>query len=171
MSLEARYEDGLVAAQYHAFNRLEPFERTSLRFVFDGAQIDVEGWIPMKGRVIALLGQDNENTLEQLPGLSIERDRPLQGSRTVPLANGEGQGQVRRMVEASFETPGTKEEAYLDALRKLMSDFLRGDGARSEPIRVTLADGLKSLEIACAATAAGLLVANSTESANPESGT
>ncbi|MGA7305673.1 MAG: Gfo/Idh/MocA family oxidoreductase, partial [Rhodothermales bacterium] len=171
MALEARYDDGLVAAQYHAFNRLEPFERTSLRFVFDGAQIDVEGWIPMKGRVIALLGQDNENTLEQLPGLSIERDRPLQGSRNVPLANGEGQGQVRRMVEASFEIPGSKEEAYLDALRKLMSDFLQATGPDPKPIRVTLADGLKSLEIACAATAAGLLVANSTESANPESGT
>ena len=39
MSVEAAYEDGLVAAQYHAFNRLEPFERTSIRFVFDGRPV------------------------------------------------------------------------------------------------------------------------------------
>lgn len=152
MALEAIYEDGLVAAQYHAFNRLEPFERTSLRFVFAGAQVDVEGWIPMKGKVTALLGQDNKNALEQLPGLSIEGDRPLQGIRNVPLADVDGQHEVGRMVEASFEIPGSKEEAYLDALRKLMTDFLQATGPDPTPMRVTLADGLKSLEIAERAT-------------------
>jgi predicted dehydrogenase len=170
MSVEAAYEDGLVAAQYHAFNRLEPFERTSLRFVFDGAQLDVEGWIPMEGRVIALLGPDNQDALAGLPGLSVTSEQPLKGRRSVPLAGVDGQHEVDRIVEASFALPGTKEEAYLDALRKLMTDFIRKADGRTQSMRVTLADGLKSLEIACAATAAGLLVANSTEAANPESG-
>lgn len=155
MALEAVYEDGLVGAQYHAFNRLEPFERTSLRFVFAGAQVDVEGWIPLKGRIIALVGADNDGALEQLPGLSIRRDQPLKGRRNVPLTGVEGQHRVDRMVEATFAIPGTKEEAYLDALRRLMKDFLQAAEDERNAARVTLADGLKSLEIASAATSDG----------------
>ncbi|HEY5564417.1 MAG TPA: Gfo/Idh/MocA family oxidoreductase [Rhodothermia bacterium] len=153
VALDVTYEDGLVASQYHAFNRINAFERTSLRFVFAGAQVDVDGWIPMSGRIVAMTGRDHETVLEQLPNLSIVRDEPLDASRKVPLADLPGQHEVDHIVEATFRIQGTKEDAYLDALRKLMRDFLRVVDGEEKSMRVRLEDGLKSLEIAAAATA------------------
>ena len=152
VALDVSYEDGLVASQYHAFNRINAFERTSLRFVFAGAQVDVDGWIPMNGRIVAMTGQDHETVLEKLPNLSILRDDRLDATRRVPLADLPAQHEVDRIVEATFVIQGTKEDAYLDALRKLMRDFLRVVDVEAESMRVRLEDGLKSLEIASKAT-------------------
>jgi len=154
VAIDVSYEDGLFASQYHAFNRINAFERTSLRFVFAGAQVDVEGWIPMSGRIVAMTGKDHETVLEQLPNLSIVRDEPLDASRKDPLADAPEQHEVNRLVEATFQVPGTKEEAYLDALRKLMRDFLRVVDGEAESMRVTFEDGLRSLAIAARGTAA-----------------
>ncbi|HUF10807.1 MAG TPA: Gfo/Idh/MocA family oxidoreductase [Rhodothermales bacterium] len=152
VAIDVGYEDGLVASQYHAFNRIDAFERTSLHFVFAGAQVDVAGWIPMSGRIVAMSGKNHEGVLEQLPNLSIVRDEPLDASRNVPLEDLPGQHEVDRIVEATFAIRGTKEDAYLDALRKLMQDFLRVVDGDAKSMRVTLEDGLKSLEIASEGT-------------------
>lgn len=144
------YEDGLVASHYHAFNRLNQFERTSLRFVFDGAQIEVQGWIPMEGRILCLVGPDNRDALNDLPNVVAETEEPAMASRSHALAFAGSAGAlpVDTLVSARFGLLESKEDAYLHALRTLMSDFLSGFRDPSYRLKVTLEDGLRALRIA-----------------------
>lgn len=47
---------GIVATHYHEFSRPLQLETTTIRFVFDLAQFDIDGWIPLIGTVHALAG-------------------------------------------------------------------------------------------------------------------
>lgn len=148
------YEDGLVASHYHAFNRLNDFEQTSLRFVFDAAQLETEGWIPMRGRLLALVGPDNRSDFDRLPNFNITSERAVSATRSVPLASGSSdQKNVDTMITGEFGLTGSKEEAYLNALRALMSDVIEATRNPSHALRVTLEDGIAALRLAVAGNA------------------
>ncbi len=136
------YEDGLVATHYHAFNRLDEFERTSIRFVFDAAQVEVEGWIPMQGRILALAGMGSRAALDDLPNLALT-------SAT------QGQSQVDTITSARFCLDGSKEDAYLAALRALMADMIQSIRNPNHVLRVNLEDGIRALRVAVGETPAG----------------
>ena len=48
------YDDGLMVTQYHAFSRPKFFERATMRLWFDLAEVELEGWFPLSGRIRAL---------------------------------------------------------------------------------------------------------------------
>jgi len=159
------HEDGLVASHYHAFSGPDSFERTSMRFVFDLLRIDIDGWIPMSGRLDALVTDANRHDLERLTGFrAVPHDVRSQATsakagtsvaaqlpRTVSVTG--VPFQVVDTVQGEFALPQTKLEAYADALRALMEDFLVTIGDPGHQPRVTLEDGVASLETALRATA------------------
>jgi predicted dehydrogenase len=164
------YEDGLVASHYHAFSRPGFFERTSLWFVFDLAQVEVEGWIPMAGRVTALVSPETEPALGRLPGFQPYRERDLAEVEDVSRPEGWGDGgqgggaprslssggesyPATALVEGVFAVPGTKAQAYAGALRALLADVRAAIGDPRHRMRVTLQDGLASLDVALRAAA------------------
>lgn len=178
------YEDGLVASHFHAFSRPGFFEQTTQRFVFDLAQVDVEGWIPLSGRVSALVASGTETSgtetsgteasgteseLNRLPGFTPARRAGLDALPDV--SRPEGWGDVPRgdrrlirsggepytvdaLVEGTFAVPTSKSVAYADALRALMRDVAAAVRAPSHRLRAGLEEGLSSLSVALAATEA-----------------
>lgn len=148
------YEDGLVATHYHMFTRPGFFEQTSMRFVFDLAQLDIEGWIPLSGRISALVSGDTDIELAWLPGFRIVREEPLGNGihATRRLRSGGEPYEAARFVEGIFAIPAPKLEVYATCLQGLMADFVAAIHDPSHRMRVTLEDGLRSLDVAVRAT-------------------
>lgn len=168
MGLTAIYDDEVVMQQYHAFSRPGFFEDTSMRFVFDLAQVEVEGWIPLKGRVAALVSDESERSLHRLPGLSIEERTSVQ--RAEDSSRPEGWGPVSRseirsggvaygvdeLVRGSFTLAAAKSEAYASALRSTMADLVTAIRNPAHRLRAGLPEGVRSLRIASEATSRAL---------------
>ncbi len=168
----AIYDGGLMASHYHAFARPGFFERTTQRFVFDLAEIELEGWVPLFGTIRAIVSKETKAALSSLPNLVINSDehvnevhddsRPegwgnidgTQRDRT-KLRSGGVEYRAQRLISGTFQADGKKGEVYQASLRALMKDFLHCVDNRDHKLRVTLEDGLDSLAVACRATTKG----------------
>ena len=172
MGLTVVYDDGLVTQQYHAFSRPGLFERTSMRFVFDLAQIEVDGWIPLSGRVLALVNRNSTDSLKSLPGLEIDHRHALadvvDDSRPDGwggASDGKSDGEpyhvvysggepytVTERIEGVFAMPDSKSAAYAEALRLMMSDLVDAVRNPDHLLRAGILEGRRSLDIALKAT-------------------
>jgi predicted dehydrogenase len=164
------YEDGLVATHYHAFARPGFFERTTIRTVFDLAEIELEGWIPLDGHVRALVNPETERELAKLPGLVITERMRVDEVQDLSRPKGWGlakdhrvstEGIVRSggmlyhvedLITGTFSTGRTKGEVYGGCLRSLLSDFVKAVTTPGHQLGVPLECGLEALEIALAAS-------------------
>jgi predicted dehydrogenase len=163
------YEDGLMATHYHAFARPGFFERTSIRAVFDLAEIELEGWIPLDGTIRALVNSETEAELEHLPGLVIIERMRVDEVQDLSRPNGWGPGQERLDAEGIVRSGGisydvedllvgtfsmgeTKGEVYEDCLRRMLSDFVKAVTTPGYQLAVPLECGVEALEIALAAS-------------------
>jgi predicted dehydrogenase len=160
------YDNGMMATHYHDFSRPGFFEKTSIRLVFALAEIEIEGWIPLSGRMRCLCTPETEVGLSRLPGwskvskLSVrdieDISRPEgwgevgQGEKEsqVVVMDGEQAIGIETMIVGNFAAGGTKGEVYIDSLRALQSDFLMSIEDSDHTPGVRLEDGRKSLEIA-----------------------
>ncbi|MFC1543450.1 hypothetical protein ACFL4K_02790, partial [Candidatus Neomarinimicrobiota bacterium] len=167
------YDYGLIATHYHDFSRPGFFEHTSIRLVYDLAQIDLQGWIPLTGQLTVLVNAETAESLHSLPGfrqqdkIAIkdmsdlsrpegwgERHSRLNGVGESVIVSGGHPYSVDTHITGIFATDGNKGEIYQAALRDLLADFVNKieDPARS--LRVGLEEGLASMKLAVRATAA-----------------
>jgi len=168
------YENGLIATHYHAFSRPGYFENTSIRLVYDLAQIDLEGWIPMNGRIRALVNAQSAEHLVQLPNFKIEQlvdvDKVADVSRvegwglvsTHPeeadrrnIRSGGIEYQVDQLLVGRFDLGHSKQHIYTECVKAMISDIIMKIENPGHQLRVTLEDGLSSLDVACRATESG----------------
>jgi predicted dehydrogenase len=157
------YDAGLVASHYHSFSGPGFFEQTTLRLMYDLAKIEVEGWIPMKGTIRALVNEATVEKLELIPGLKIEKITPL--AEICDVSRPEGWGitalefqcsirgggvdyDVSQMVEGSFEIQQSKSEVYGACLQGILSDLTAKIEDPAHQLRVTAQDAYESLKIA-----------------------
>ena len=141
---------GPLATHAHAFTRPGAFERTTMRFTFALAEVDVDGWVPLAGTVRALVGLVAEGELERLPGLRVTSETPWPDATAVV---GGISYPVGRQVEAAFALPVPKPEAYAGALRALLADVRTSIEAPGRPVRAGLEAGRAALRQALAARA------------------
>jgi len=171
MAAQVLHDDGLIATHFHAFTRPGFFEETRVVLVYDLAVVELFGWIPLSGRIRALVTAEALGNLrEALPGFRVEGETPMEALQDVSRPEGWGdewppppapwrrvrsggrEYPVEALVHASFRLPGTKAEIYAGCLRALMEDFLRYVEDPSYVMRVTLNDGMECLRVALAAT-------------------
>ena len=162
------YENGLLASFYHSFSRPGIFEDTSIRLSYDLAQIELNGWIPLRGEVTALLNDNTFEDLKKLPGIRITEKQPIEnikddsrpeGWRDINIGKKKGVVQsggieyrVEFLVSALFELDKNKSEIYKDSLRELIADFISVIEGDDKNKTLSLEDGLKSLETAILAS-------------------
>ena len=154
MMLTTVYSDGLIASQYHEFARPRVFEHTSLRFVFDLAQLDLEGWIPLGGRIRALTNARTRGALTRLPGFQPVDPGPGPLARVVPgpAYIGGHPYDVDEVLEGVFAIDDSKEAVYGASLRAVLLDLIEGIENPGHLLRTPLEAGLTSLGIALEAT-------------------
>ncbi len=166
MGLTVVYEDGLVMQQYHAFTRPGFFEDTTMRFVFDLAQVEVSGWIPLSGNITALTSDSAERFLRQLPGLTMEHRISIEEAADTSRPEGWGLPDGRddgvrssgvryeagHLVRGTFALVDTKTDAYASALRSILADVTAAIRNPGHQLRAGVPEGLRSLEVALQAT-------------------
>ncbi len=162
------YENGLLASFYHSFSRPGIFEDTSIRLSYDLAQIEINGWIPITGKITALLNENTLIDLNKLPGIKISEKQPIENIRDDSRPEGWGDINIEKqkgvvqsggseykvdfLVRAVFEINKKKSEIYKDSLRALITDFISVIEGNDKNKTLLLEDGLKSLETAILAS-------------------
>lgn len=166
------YDGGLIATHYHSFARPGFFEDTSIRLNFDLAEIDINGWIPLSGKVNAIIDSSGKEKLRVLPNVEVidctavndmvDHSRPkgrgdvgqsVQSSQAIQA--GGVDYTVEENVIASFSINKDKQDVYADGVRAMITDLIAKIENPSHKLRVSLEDGLTSLDIACQATKMG----------------
>lgn len=136
MAFEVRYGDEALVHQYHAFTRPQAFEHTRIHLGFEALDLDLDGWVPLKGTARALATPGVLDQLAALPGWHSSREQ-------------EG------VVTGAFGIAAPKEAVYRKGVQAALLDLV---GQVSEPQRrprVTAADARASLAIALEASRGG----------------
>ncbi|MCK4578517.1 MAG: Gfo/Idh/MocA family oxidoreductase, partial [Candidatus Marinimicrobia bacterium] len=55
-----QHDNGVTATHYHDFSRPGFFERTEIRLIYDLAEIELQGWIPLAGRIRVLVNAETK---------------------------------------------------------------------------------------------------------------
>jgi predicted dehydrogenase len=145
------YENRIMATFYHAFSGFVPLERTTARYVFDRGQVDVFGWIPME---LELRGYVSEAELRRLSELfpgSEKKTMPLEQKEVI--ASGVHY-QAATDIKLHYTQSNDKQAEYANCARGLMADMISTIERPGRQMRVDLADGLRSVQTAFAATQA-----------------
>jgi predicted dehydrogenase len=146
------HADGLLATHYHAFTRPAAFERTTLRFTFEAAEVECEGWVPMGGRVrtAARRTEVQEQALMRLPGVASV------GAPAGSVAPSPSVSAAESEAWACFALPGSKDAAYRVAVQAMVQDVRRAIADPAHAVRAPLEAGREALAVALAASARGL---------------
>lgn len=160
------YNKGLIASHYHSFSGPGFFERTTIQLMFDLAKIEIEGWMPMKGTLEALVNESSKEQFTILPGW--KQDKIVQTNTLNDLSRPEGWGDVAaidskifiagiqydvtHIVSGNFEIPKTKGEVYGQCVQGTLLDLIAKTENPNHQTSVTLQDACTSLEIALLAS-------------------
>jgi predicted dehydrogenase len=163
------YNEGLIANYYHAFSGPGLFEQTTIYLAYDLARVEIEGWMPMKGTVKALVNEQTKEQLKVLPQWAITKADALDALRDVSRPEGWGAGtstetdreltycggigyDVDEMVSGTFEIPKTKGEVYGKCVQSILSDMIQKIENKDHKLTVTIEDGFEALKIAILAS-------------------
>ena len=149
------YDNGFTATHHHAFSRPAFFERTTIRLWYDLAEVELEGWLPISGKIMALTNQTTECVVAALPHFSkTERLVTAESNHPNPqqIAVGGRPFLVSHQVEGTFRLSHTKSEVYANACRAVLNDILQAMVNPSHKLRIPLEAGIEALKLSVAAT-------------------
>jgi hypothetical protein len=164
------YDDGLIADYYHAFSGPGFFEQTTIHLAYDLARIEIEGWMPMKGTVKAVVQAQSRDAFKSLPGWNEifskaigsngDESRP-EGWGTAEEQSGQEKGfikaggisyQADQMITGTFEIPLTKGEVYGKCVQEILTDVIHKVEDKNHRLSITVEDGAEALKIALQAS-------------------
>lgn len=157
------YDEGLIASHYHSFSGPGFFEQTTIRLSYDLAKVEIEGWIPMKGKIQALINDSAKEQLTLIPGISIAEIKAMENVRDVSRPEGWGDVDtemvtttyfggipydVTEMMSATFEIQQSKAYVYGECLQAILVDLMAKIENNNHKLKVTAEDAYESLKIA-----------------------
>lgn len=166
VALSVLYDQGLIASHYHAFSGPGFFERTTIQLTYDLARIEIEGWIPLKGKCEALIKDSAINNLLQLEQWHTQEKTALADVADISRPTGWGTNgadktstidtggrtyEVDSLVRGTFALSASKAEVYGACVQDILWDLIQKIEDPRHVLRVTLADAYESLKIALAA--------------------
>ena len=159
------YDRGLIATHYHSFACPGFFETNSILLGYDLARIKLAGWIPLWGKISALVNNRVKNKLKAFPNFRLSSSVNIRDVKDE--SRPEGWGEVRltegekhmvycggiaynadEMVSGTFNIGRTKGEVYSQGVRSVLEDVIRGIENPGYTPRTSLENGIASLEIA-----------------------
>ena len=145
------FDSGAVASHHHGFDQVLLLDRTDHRLVCELGDLRVDGWIPLRLTIDAVVNDETQRGLEACcPGGGVEVLATYEGEDRRPMGRGVRRDVARR-IRLTFEPAADKQAVYADSVRALLADqlaFLRDPAHRR---RITEGNGLNSLKLAEAA--------------------
>ncbi|RYZ32821.1 MAG: Gfo/Idh/MocA family oxidoreductase, partial [Sphingobacteriales bacterium] len=164
-----KYDNGLIANYYHAFSGPGLFEKTTIQLAYDLARVEIEGWMPLKGKVDAMVNTASLEQLSELPGWSVTATQSL--TETSDDSRPEGWGEeepttetaravrcngvefdVQQRVMANFELPQTKGQVYGLCVQEILQDVIMKIENPAHNLTITLEDAVAALDTAVKAS-------------------
>lgn len=153
------YENGLIANYYHAFSGPGFFEQTTLELVYDLARIQVEGWMPMKGFVKAMVNESISQQLARIPGWRVISTQNIPDEANVQDTGGDALTycggktfEVSQMISGSFDLGQSKSDVYGQCVQAILSDMIAKIENSDHVLTITIEDAIDALEIAILAS-------------------
>jgi hypothetical protein len=164
------YNDGLIANYYHAFSGPGFFEQTTINLVYDLARIEIEGWIPLKGNIKAMVNQQSKQQLESIPGWKIEKSESINNLGDVSRPEGWGDSEdlsadnkdliycggigyeVEEMISGTFEINQNKGDVYGKCVQLILSDIIEKIENKDHKLTITVENAVEALKIAVLAS-------------------
>jgi len=155
----AFHDNGAIVSYYHGFTKPEAFENTLFSFVFERAYINIEGWIPVKLTIDAMVTPEVEKILmgelltggrSFLPGIDIsletESFNNWNGERTF-MGRGK-KYQATGRTKFIYQLTKDRWEVYRACVRQGLEDLAAAIQGEKDLPDVTLHDAKKALEVA-----------------------
>ena len=160
------YNEGLIANYYHAFSGPGFFERTTITLAYDLARVEIEGWMPLKGKVTAMVNETIKEQLKDIPGWTITDAKTIDNISDNSRPEGWGASDpsitpakkltycggiaydVDEMLSATFELPATKGEVYGKCVQSILLDMIQKIENREHKLAITIEDAFEALMIA-----------------------
>jgi predicted dehydrogenase len=164
------YNEGLIASYYHAFSGPGLFEQTTIHLAYDLARIDIEGWMPIKGTIKALVNAEGKEALKNIPGWTITQANELNDLRDVSRPEGWGSDtsagsdtneptycggiayEVDEMISGTFEINQTKGQVYGKCVQSILTDMIRKIEDKNHQLTITIENAHEALKIALLAS-------------------
>ena len=163
------YNEGLIANYYHAFSGPGFFEQTTINLAYDLARVEIEGWMPMKGTVKAMVNKQTKEQLGSIPGWTITKTDALDKMRDVsqpedcgaynaPSAEkeltycGGIAYDVDEMISGTFEIYKTKDEVYGKCVQSILSDVIQKIENKNHILTISIENAFEALKIAILAS-------------------
>lgn len=162
------YDGGLIASHYHAFASPGFFERTTIRLTFDLARIEIEGWIPITGKIEALTNPITVENIKKIPGLEIDSleliDELKDDSRPegwgdddpVPpptqIFSGGVAYEVDSRLQGTFAIGRSKGQVYGECVQEIIQDLIDKIENPGHELRISFQNAHESLKIAVMAS-------------------
>jgi predicted dehydrogenase len=142
---------GLLFHFEHGFHQASRMDRQELRLVFERGELRLFDWVPTHGLVRAMLDEAATEALAGiLPRAAVHRVEAYEG--TARMARGRFKPFLASgLVEIRFTTGLDKLGIYAQVVRDLAADQLAWIRDPSHPRRLTEADSVASVAMACTA--------------------
>jgi len=164
-----KYNEGLIANYYHAFSGPGFFEQTTIALAYDLARVEIQGWMPIKGTLQAMVNEYSMEQLKRIPGWTMTSAAALDDLRDVSRPEGWGASDtstlgkefmycggiaydVDQMVSGTFEIHQTKGEVYGGCVQSILSDLIQKIENKGHKLAIGIEDAVEALKIALLAT-------------------
>ncbi len=157
-----RYRDGALVTMYNGFTQAARMDRQETRLVFERGDITLEGWIPIRTRIHALVGEDGLNALGALFPSGRLKTEPLSphGDPVTPSPSQGAPGTRARhkplavdwVLDLDDGFGADKQALYGEMLRAMLADQVAWIHDRRHRRRIDEENGRASLAMAVRAT-------------------
>lgn len=144
-------QGGVLFHFEHGFHQPSRMDRQELRLVFERGEVRLFDWVPTRGEVRALVDDDTVGILARM----------LPGGRVCTADRYEGRGRHMRgrfqpfeataLVEITFDLGLSKLDLYAQVVRDLAADQIAAIRDPAHPRRLTEADSVAAVALACEA--------------------
>ncbi|MDI3538182.1 MAG: hypothetical protein PWQ13_205 [Bacillota bacterium] len=159
-----RHKNGCPVSYYHGFTKPEPFEHTVFNLVWERAYAALDGWIPVRLTLDALVTPEIEDyltgkilaeTRDWLPDIGVK----IEECTVEPLGRGEvmlrGRGntfKVTARLKISYALEADRWTVYRASVRRGLLELAAAVGNPARHQAVTLSDAEAALQVAAALT-------------------
>ncbi len=143
-----RYRDSMLANFYHGFHQPARLDRQQMRLVFERGDIVLDGWIPVRATVNAIVDTDRKQRIQEL--LTDHTTEVVESYVGSDCACKGRHKNLEVDQKVRIQTPGgiDKSNRYGSMLKSLMSDQIAWIRDRDHERKITSDNGLASLETA-----------------------
>lgn len=138
----------VIVNYYHGFTKPSSFEKTTFYFTFEGAYVEVFGWIPVKMHIEALQTPESLNFVKEI---LIDANRFLPGIDIKLSKEGIEKYQQGKDIYTHFSyiLKQDRSDVYRRCVVEGLNDLADAVEGRKNNADVTLCDAKKSLAVAC----------------------